>query len=289
MTRSTENPGLTHGTKTETAIFHGGCSQPTEPSHNSVRREVAVNCATEGAESGPEAGSANVDPGRTMGGAYGPSRCGDLTGQIFGKLTVVGLAGRNVHRNRMWLCQCECGGTSTPTTAALRKGNSKSCGCMSDIGARTRTHGARNTPEYQAWAGMRNRCFRTKDPGYKHYGAKGVTVAPEWRNDFAAFLDHIGPRPSAQHSIDRHPNPRGNYEPGNVRWATVLEQQNNRRDNGRLYLGGVSITIPELARALGLPYLDVYRKLMVAWPSLAVVVESAARPTTDAAPGGAHG
>lgn len=76
---------------------------------------------------------------------------------------------------------------------------------------------------------MRERCQQPlghKD--YPFYGARGIRVCPEWQQDFAAFLAHIGYRPSPKHSLDRWPNNRGNYEPGNVRWATAKQQANNR-------------------------------------------------------------
>src|SRR5262245_21492050 len=83
------------------------------------------------------------------------------------------------------------------------------------------------TPEYRAWANMKTRCYAPSYRGYHNYGGRGIQVADEWRN-FEAFYAHVGPRPSAQHSIDRIDN-GGNYEPGNVRWATRNEQQGNKR------------------------------------------------------------
>jgi len=75
---------------------------------------------------------------------------------------------------------------------------------------------------------MKRRCYNPNDISYKYGGAQGVIVAPEWLNDFPAFLLHIGPRPSPKHSVDRV-DPWGNYEPGNVRWATPTEQVRNQR------------------------------------------------------------
>jgi len=103
---------------------------------------------------------------------------------------------------------------------------------MSEDGAQSHKHGhAGNggmTPEYRAWANMKTRCYAPSYRGYHNYGGRGIRVADEWRNSFEAFYAHVGPRPSAQHSIDRIDN-GGNYEPGNVRWATRNEQQGNKR------------------------------------------------------------
>ena len=85
----------------------------------------------------------------------------------------------------------------------------------------------RDIPEYRHWLAMRQRCLDPKDPS--HYQILGVRICPEWVASFEAFLRDVGPRPSKEHSLDRWPDPAGNYEPGNVRWATAKEQRHNWR------------------------------------------------------------
>jgi len=81
-------------------------------------------------------------------------------------------------------------------------------------------HGMRKEPEYRVWVGMKDRCYNPRNPQWMRWGGRGIKVCDEWRDDFMAFFRYVGKRPSAKHSIDRWPNNDGNYEPGNVRWAT---------------------------------------------------------------------
>jgi hypothetical protein len=98
---------------------------------------------------------------------------------------------------------------------------------------------------------MIGRCHTPTDKGYPNYGGRGITVCERWRNDFAAFYADIGQRPSRAHSLERVDNNRG-YEPGNVVWATQIEQQNNKRSNVRLTVNGETMTASQLARKYGL-------------------------------------
>lgn len=89
-------------------------------------------------------------------------------------------------------------------------------------------------PLYSTWRGMIRRCHDPRTSAFDGYGGRGIRVCDRWRHSFETFLSDVGPRPSPKHSIDRFPDNDGNYEPGNVRWATPKEQSNNRRTVGRL-------------------------------------------------------
>lgn len=171
------------------------------------------------------------------------ARAIDLIGLKFGMLTVVEAAAARPqhHGQKAWQCQCDCGNTCSVTSRELRQGRTKSCGCATYkmVADKLRTHGQAQsnlehrhcTPEYNTWSGIKDRCYNPKCKEYKYYGARGIKMCDEWLNDFQAFFDYVGKKPGVGHeySIDRYPNNDGNYEPGNVRWATASEQVHNRR------------------------------------------------------------
>ena len=150
----------------------------------------------------------------------------DLTGKKFGRLTVIGRA-----HGKHWSAICDCGGTAVSSGQSLREGKTKSCGCLGkEQLAEGRTkHSGSKRPEYKLWSGIIQRCTNPNNKHYRNYGGRGISVCDRWK-DFANFFSDIGARPSKELTIDRTNND-GNYEPGNVRWATRKQQQNNRRNS----------------------------------------------------------
>jgi hypothetical protein len=177
----------------------------------------------------------------------------DLTGQKFGRLTVLRLASERAPGGKaQWVCLCECGNEKTTPGLFLRKGYARSCGCLQREHQQTRsiTHGLSRTSEYRIWGLMIDRCTNPNSPTYQHYGARGIQVCERWRK-FENFLADMGNRPSPQHSIERKNN-AGNYEPQNCKWATKREQTRNRRTSRMLTFEGQTRTVAEWADITGI-------------------------------------
>lgn len=109
------------------------------------------------------------------------------------------------------------------------------------------------TREYNSWIAMRKRCLSPADKAYPHYGGRGIKICDRWIESFENFLADMGESPSPLHSLDRYPDNDGNYESGNVRWATPVQQSNNRRSNRIITVNGISKTITQWERHLGMP------------------------------------
>ncbi len=168
----------------------------------------------------------------------------DLTGQRFGKLVVIKRA-KEVLRSSTgnsqgypWETVCECGNSYLALNCHLLNGSVSSCGCSAIAQVK---HGQSNTLLYGIWEQIVERCYREKHGSYHRYGGRGIRVCDRWRHDFAAFAEDIGPRPSPKHTVDRINN-NGNYEPGNIRWATRKEQQRNMRSNVLIEHEGKTLT-----------------------------------------------
>lgn len=166
------------------------------------------------------------------------SRHIELTGQVFGRLTVIRYVPNGATDGAGgWKCRCECGKETVVKSSPLQKGKTRSCGCLIGETAKQTftTHGKSTSPEYQIWVGMIARCTNANTKYYADYGGRGIGVCARWRSGFENFFIDMGPRPSNAHSLDRI-NVNGNYDPENCRWATREQQAANKRKMGRIEL-----------------------------------------------------
>ena len=186
----------------------------------------------------------------------------DITGQKFGRLTVEAYSGIDKKHQALWQCRCECGNAKVVRASGLKSGRTKSCGCL--IGKANITHGCFGTPEYGIWSGMMSRCTNPKHTYYSRYGGRGIKVCERW-NSFVHFLEDMGLRPSPEHTIDRYPNGDGNYEPGNVRWATMAEQNRNHPNVKLITFNGETLCLREWASRTGLDRTTIAFRIKAGW------------------------
>lgn len=192
----------------------------------------------------------------------------DLTGQKFGRLTVIKRAENQGH-NCMWLCRCDCGNEKIVRGSHLKSGAIKSCGCLSieELQHRAKHHKV-NTRLYKIWTDIKKRCYNPKSDNYQNYGGRGITICDEWLSDFMNFYnwamangyDENAPRGKC--TIDRI-NVNGDYEPSNCRFVDMYVQANNTRKNFYITYNNETHTISEWGRIVDIPMSTLYARLKI--------------------------
>lgn len=194
----------------------------------------------------------------------------DIEGLKFNKLRVIAYAGAETKRKKSlsrWYCQCECGNIKIIIGSQLKNGKTKSCGCFKPKKRNLPIHKkmgrySTNSPENISYHSAKRRCTNPNVHNYKEYGGRGI----EFRfKSFEEFYDHIGKRPTPQHSLDRI-DVDGHYEKGNVRWATKREQVINRRNSKKITAFGKTLSIAEWSTETGFKFdLIWYRITKLDW------------------------
>ncbi|WP_312999668.1 hypothetical protein [Leclercia sp.] len=186
----------------------------------------------------------------------------NLVGKRSGKLVAIKRQQSDKRGSVKWLCQCDCGNQSLVIASNFKKGQSKSCGC-SQYGKK---HGhaidGEETPTYQTWLHMRQRCLNTSNDAYENYGGRGIGICKEW-DSFEKFLTDMGQRPDGM-TIDRIDNNKGYYKE-NCRWADKKTQLTNKRNNHRVEWHGNSYTISQLSSMCGIGHQVLSSRLRLSW------------------------
>lgn len=178
----------------------------------------------------------------------------DMTGQTFGRLTVLSLAGKDKNGLYMWRCQCSCGNYTVQRGQDLRRGKVVSCGCWKNQNtvARNTTHCMGKSRPYRIWKNMKTRCYNTRVKSYADYGGRGIQICDRWLNDFGAFWEDMKDDYNDTMEIDRI-DPNGNYCPENCRWATKKQQNRNTRANHLINTPWGPLCLSEAAEKTGIP------------------------------------
>lgn len=198
----------------------------------------------------------------------------DETGKRYGRLVVeepVSASNRGVK----WKCRCDCGQSHNVLGVALRQGQVSSCGCLrADLGRAMLTkHGLYKSPGYNSWWGAKMRCRNPRNQHYWRYGGAGIAFSPAW-DKFEDFIEDMGLPPSPRHSIDRIDG-RGNYEPGNCRWATQQEQIWNRNTTIWITHDGERLPVREWARRSGVHPATLRKRLRDGWSIVKALIPPA--------------
>lgn len=189
----------------------------------------------------------------------------DLTGQKFGRLTVIE---KNGHKGEKiaWLCKCDCGNYVTVTGTGLKSGNTKSCGCLKkEIVSKIKTkHGDANTRLYQAWQNMKNRVNNPNQTEYKNYGGRGIKICAEWYS-YENFRDwSLSNGYDDTLTLDRI-NVNGNYSPENCRWVGKIVQANNKTNNHFLTYNGKTQTLTQWEKETGIRRQTIDDRIKSGW------------------------
>lgn len=192
----------------------------------------------------------------------------DLTGQRFGRLTVVE-RGESLSGHTRWKCVCDCGNECLVHATSLKSGNTTSCGCYKTENAKALYSGVRQKDKrlYGVWNGIKQRCYNKNHKSYKDYGGRGITMDAEWVNNYEAFYNWAMRSGYARGmEIDRIDND-GSYCEENCRWVPRSMQANNKR-NVRLYtIDGVAKSLPQWCKEYGADYEVVYQRVRkLGWP-----------------------
>lgn len=191
----------------------------------------------------------------------------DLTGQRFGRLTVVKFAGYKKRSNGYnvgyWQCMCQCGRSSVVSTSHLTSGWIRSCGCLQRETAREVhiKHGGQGTRLYSIWKNMISRTGIPGQRSYDYYGGRGITVCEEWKKDFEQFRNWAMRHGYQDHlTIDRI-DVNGDYCQENCRWVTMKKQNNNKRNNVRISYNGETLTLAEWSEKLGIKEITLWQRI----------------------------
>lgn len=186
----------------------------------------------------------------------------DLTGQRFGRLTVISRAENSNSGKSRWLCRCDCGNECVVHSLSLRSGNTKSCGCLrSEVSQKkATTHGLSKTSLFHVWWAMKSRCANPNNKAYKNYGGRGISVCSEWQDSEPFFEWAFANGYRKGLTIERI-DVNGNYEPNNCKWASAKEQARNKTNSRIIEIDGVLKPLAQWCEEYDIDYFVAYQRI----------------------------
>ena len=206
----------------------------------------------------------------------------DLTGRVFGRLTVIGPHAGNLGRAKgsafLWDCRCECGKLTVVGGGKFGDGHTQSCGCLRiDVNKKMMTtHGMTGTSAYSTWQRIIQRCTNPRCTDWHGYGGRGITICDGLRDSFLRFIKLLGDKPSEQHSVDRIDNESGYFcgvceecvlheRTMNLRWSTPKDQARNTRASIRITFNGRTQNLKDWSIEKGIRYSVLHTRLCNGW------------------------
>lgn len=191
----------------------------------------------------------------------------DHTGEIYGRLKVLEFVERKDGKT-YWKCKCSCGNEVVRPITYLTSGDTKSCGCLKKETAAEngkKDSFVKNHRLYTIWIDLRRRCYNKKRKNYRFYGAKGIRVCEEWKNNFENFQDWALKNGYNDTLTIERIDIKDDYKPSNCRWATIKEQNNNMSTNHIVEYKGKRYTLSQLAQKYNLSYSLVKNRIRNNW------------------------
>lgn len=187
----------------------------------------------------------------------------DLTGKQFGRLTALSVSGKDKVNHTVWLCKCSCGAETNVQSSHLITNHTRSCGCLlQETRAKHGLCGESGNKPYSAWHSMVARCYNPKAKNFPNYGGRGITVCERWRYDPSNFFNDMGYPDDEKLTLERI-DVNGNYEPTNCKWASMKDQQRNKRDNVIIEFNNEKLCVSEWCERLNLKSSTLRNRLTV--------------------------
>lgn len=212
-----------------------------------------------------------------------PNKLIDISGNVYGRLTAIYFIHNKNGKKGGWLCECTCGNKKIIGGSDLRLGKTTSCGCLHKemVSRLFSTHGQSKHPLNTVWSGMKSRCYNVNDEFYSHYGGRGISVCPEWKDDFGVFFNWAienGWQKGLE--IDRENNDLG-YEPTNCRFVTGRVNVYNRSNTVKLVYNDKVVTLLDLETLSGIPSDRIYQRIYVYGWSLERAIKQPLRKSAN--------